>query len=72
MYRICTRRTAGRTLRILPCLPLVLSADLVAVLESMVAEGHRTATRIAIYSGAAAWTIARRMRGSREHKTFSV
>jgi hypothetical protein len=31
-------------LRLLPCLPLVLAADLVAVLVSMVPEGHRAAT----------------------------
>ncbi len=36
---------------------LVLAADLVTVLESMVAEGHRAATRSAIYANAATWTI---------------
>ena len=55
----------SRTLRLLPCLPLVLAANLVAVPESMVAKGHRTATRSAIDSSTATWTITRRVRGSR-------
>ena len=33
----------SQMLHLLPRLPLVLAAYLVAVLESMVAEGHRTA-----------------------------
>ncbi len=62
----------NRTLHLLPCLPLVLAADLVAVPESMVAEGHRAATRSAIDSGTATWTITRRVRGSRSTDLFGV
>ena len=38
----CHRR--GVALRLLSCLPSVLAADLVAVLELMVAEGHHAVT----------------------------
>jgi hypothetical protein len=49
-------------LHLLPC--LVLAADLVAVLKSTVAEGHRTATGSAIYFDIAAWMILSPMRGA--------
>ncbi|HET9254473.1 MAG TPA: hypothetical protein VFO16_04635 [Pseudonocardiaceae bacterium] len=45
------RDTASGTLWLLPCLPLVLAADLVAVLESVVAGDHRGARRGTICSG---------------------
>jgi hypothetical protein len=44
-------------LRLFPCLPLVLAAYLVAMAGSMVAVGHRAATRSAIEAVIATWTI---------------
>jgi hypothetical protein len=40
--------TGGRVLALHPCLPLVLTASLVALAGSAVAAGHRAATRSAV------------------------